>query len=87
MRVSTLLGVTALALGLGACNASVTHDADDAPALDVQVHDGEYAGDTLRATGDAVVISLEQDGKTRRAHKPAAVERMLGEDGAERIGF
>ncbi len=46
-----------------------------------------HAGDTLRATGDAVVISLEQDGKTRRAHKPAAVERMLGEDGAERIGF
>jgi len=37
----------------------------------------------IRGTGDCVVISLEQDGKTRRLHKPEAVQMMLSQDGAE----
>ena len=46
-----------------------------------------HAGGTLRATGDAVVVSLELDGKTRRAHKPDAIARMIADDGAEKVGF
>ena len=34
------------------------------------------SGGVLRATGEAVVISLEQDGKTRRAHYPQAVAKV-----------
>ncbi|MEO0944405.1 MAG: acyl-CoA thioesterase [Pseudomonadota bacterium] len=33
-----------------------------------------------RATGSAVVISLEHDGKTRRAHKAEAVETVIARD-------
>ncbi len=46
----------------------------------------EYAVATngeIRATGDCVVISLEQDGRTRRAHAPAAVQTILDRDHAE----
>ena len=42
-----------------------------------------FSGGTLRATGEAVVISLETDGKTRRAHNPDAVKAVLSRDGAE----
>ncbi len=44
-----------------------------------------FSGGTLRATGEAVVISLEQDGKTRRAHSPEAVEAVITRDGAENL--
>ncbi|MEM9971684.1 MAG: thioesterase family protein [Pseudomonadota bacterium] len=45
----------------------------------------EYAvfSDTLRATGEAVVISLERDGKTRRMHAPGAIEAVKTRDGAK----
>ena len=46
-----------------------------------------HADGTLRATGDAVVVSLEQDGKTRRPHKALGLERMIARDGAEKVGF
>lgn len=61
MRVSTLLGVAALAIGLGACNASVTHDGDDAPALDVQVHDGEFATIQQFTTPGGVSVWLVEE--------------------------
>ena len=38
----------------------------------------------VRATGDAVVVSLEQDGKTRRPHRPSAVDAAVTQDGAVR---
>ena len=41
----------------------------------------------LRATGKAVVVSLEQDGRTRRPHRPDATRRMIARDGAETAGF
>ena len=37
----------------------------------------------VKAKGDCVVISLEQDGKTRRPHKPEAVKAIVARDGAE----
>lgn len=37
----------------------------------------------IRGTGDCVVVSLEQDGKTRRSHFPEAVRAMVDLDGAE----
>ncbi|NNL17823.1 MAG: acyl-CoA thioesterase [Boseongicola sp.] len=40
-------------------------------------------GGQIRGTGDCVVVSLEQDGRTRRAHFPAAVSAMVELDGAE----
>ena len=49
--------------------------------MDYAVH----SGGTLRATGDAVVVSLTQDGRARRAHNAEAVARMIERDGAERI--
>ena len=42
MRIPSLISSAALALTLSACNVAVTSDAD-APALDVDVHDGEFA--------------------------------------------
>lgn len=39
----------------------------------------------IKSKGDCVVISLEQDGKTRRAHDPDAVQRMITRDGAELV--
>ena len=35
---------------------------------------------TIAATGETVMISLEHDGKTRRAHKPEAVARIIARD-------
>ena len=43
----------------------------------------EYAvasGGTLRATGEAVGVSLEQDGRTRRNHAPQAVDMVMKND-------
>ncbi len=51
--------------------------------MDYAVH----SGSTLRASGMAVIVSLEQDGKTRRPHRQEAVQRMVEFDGAERVGF
>ena len=51
--------------------------------MDYAVH----AGGTLRATGDAVVVSVELDGKTRRPHKTEALERIVKLDGPEMVGF
>ncbi len=45
------------------------------------------AGGTLRATGEAVGISLGDDGKTRRAHRAEAIEAAVARDGAVREGF
>ena len=39
-----------------------------------------YSQGTLTAQGETVIISLEHDGKTRRAHKPDAVERIIAHD-------
>ncbi len=50
----------------------------------------EYAvavGDSLRATGGAVGISLENDGQTRRVHRAEAIEAAVVRDGAVREGF
>ena len=44
---------------------------------------GLYVDGEKRATGEAVVISLEQDGKTRRAHRQTAIEKVLKNDQAE----
>jgi len=33
-----------------------------------------------RATGSTVMVSLEQDGKTRRPHKPAAIQTIIERD-------
>jgi len=41
------------------------------------------AGGQIRATGEAVVISLEQDGKTRRAHYETARKKVVDQDGAK----
>ena len=41
----------------------------------------------LWATGDAVVVSVDRDGKTRRAHRPEAIESVVKKDGALREGF
>ncbi|MBT8414972.1 MAG: acyl-CoA thioesterase [Boseongicola sp.] len=40
----------------------------------------------IKGTGDCVIISLEQDGKTRRPHFPEAVRAMVELDGAALIG-
>lgn len=45
-----------------------------------------FSGGAMRARGEAVMVSLEQDGSTRRVHKPEAVRRMVERDGAERAG-
>ncbi|WP_093975527.1 acyl-CoA thioesterase [Boseongicola aestuarii] len=48
----------------------------------------EYAvasGGQIKGTGDCVIISLEQDGKTRRAHFPDAVRAMVDLDGAKLV--
>lgn len=42
-----------------------------------------HSGGTLRATGEAVMVSLEQDGRTRRPHKPEAVGAMVERDEAK----
>ncbi len=50
----------------------------------------EYAAHVdaqVRCAGSAVVVSLEQDGKTRRAHKPEAVALMIDKDGAATEGL
>ncbi|MCV6593874.1 MAG: acyl-CoA thioesterase [Silicimonas sp.] len=44
---------------------------------------GVFREGEMVAKGDAVCISLEQDGKTRRAHYPAAVEKILEIDAPE----
>ena len=41
----------------------------------------------LRATGEAVVVSLESDGRTRRPHREGPLRRMIETDGAEKAGF
>ncbi len=43
-----------------------------------------YAEGECRASGSAVLVSLEQDGKTRRPHVAEAVARIIEEDGAAR---
>ena len=45
------------------------------------------AGGTLRATGEAVTVSLAGDGRTRRAHRSAAIDAVVSKDGAVREGF
>jgi acyl-CoA thioester hydrolase len=47
--------------------------------MDYAVH----SGGTLRSAGEAVMVSLTQDGKTRRPHRPEAVRAMVERDGAE----
>jgi acyl-CoA thioester hydrolase len=42
---------------------------------------------TLWATGEAVVVSVDQDGKTRRGHRNEAIETTVTRDGAVREGF
>ncbi|NNE78896.1 MAG: acyl-CoA thioesterase [Silicimonas sp.] len=42
-----------------------------------------HSGGALKAIGEAVVVSLEQDGKTRRAHYPKARAEIIARDGAE----
>lgn len=44
-----------------------------------------FAGGSLRATGEAVVISLQDDGKTRRVHRAEAVQAVLTRDDAEKL--
>jgi len=44
-----------------------------------------FSDGSLRATGEAVVISLENDGRTRKTHKPGAVEAVLTRDNAENL--
>jgi len=39
------------------------------------------------ASGEAVVVSLSPDGRTRQAHRPVAVEAMVTRDGAQKDGF
>ncbi len=39
----------------------------------------------VRAKGDCVIVSLEQDGRTRRAHHPEAVRAMVDLDGSEQL--
>ena len=43
-----------------------------------------HASGQVKATGDVVGISLEQDGKTRRAHNEAAVARIMALDAPRR---
>jgi acyl-CoA thioester hydrolase len=45
------------------------------------------AGGTLRATGEAVGISLGEDGQTRRPHRAEAIDAAVARDGAVREGF
>jgi len=40
----------------------------------------------IRGTGDCVIISLEQDGRTRRAHFPETVRTIVDLDGAKLVG-
>ena len=42
-----------------------------------------YAGGVCTARGETVMISLEADGKTRRAHKRRAVEKIIARDAPE----
>ena len=42
-----------------------------------------FSGGVIKATGDAVIISLEQDGKTRRHHYAAAREAIIARDAPE----
>lgn len=48
---------------------------------------GVHAGGAVRCAGSAVIVSLEQDGKTRRPHRPDAVAQMVARDGAETAGI
>ncbi|MGI9389878.1 MAG: acyl-CoA thioesterase [Boseongicola sp.] len=41
----------------------------------------------LWATGEAVVVSVDRDGKTRRPHRNEAIESAVSRDGANREGF
>jgi acyl-CoA thioester hydrolase len=45
------------------------------------------SGSTIWATGEAVVVSVDRDGKTRRAHSNEAIETTVARDGAVREGF
>ena len=42
-----------------------------------------FSDGVIKATGDAVVISLEQDGKTRRPHYTAARDMIIARDAPE----
>ena len=42
-----------------------------------------YSEGVLTAKGETVMISLEQDGKTRRTHKPEAVSKIIELDAPE----
>ena len=42
-----------------------------------------FSGGAIKATGDAVIISLEQDGKTRRPHYTAARDTIIARDAPE----
>lgn len=61
MKKSTMIGAAALALGLGACNAAITIESDDADALDVQVHDGEFATIQQFVTPGGVSVWLVEE--------------------------
>ena len=50
----------------------------------------EYAvasNGAIWATGDAVVVSVDRNGKTRRDHREEAIETAVTRDGAVREGF
>ncbi|MEK6217320.1 MAG: hypothetical protein N2B03_08905, partial [Boseongicola sp.] len=42
---------------------------------------------TLWATGEAIVVSVDRDGRTRRNHNSEAIETTVVRDGAFREGF
>ena len=46
-----------------------------------------FCNTELRATGRTVMVSLEQDGKTRRTHKAEAIETIQALDAPEMVGF
>ncbi len=45
-----------------------------------------FVDGVVRASGLTVMVSLEMDGKTRRAHKPEAVQTILERDAPRRDG-
>lgn len=62
MRLSWLIGGAVAALGLAACAPGDTTDAEDStPALDVQVHDGEFATIQQFVTPGGVSVWLVEE--------------------------
>ena len=59
MRISTLIGGAVVALGLAACDAP--NDTPATPALDIQVHDGEFATIQQFTTPGGVSVWLVEE--------------------------